>query len=64
MEDLAIFSTRENNFWVTDVTKNKGIQCRLGSRGMNCFGVLFCIPFHFLLGSPFHYPRRDSGVSL
>ena len=34
MKDLAIFSTKTNNFWVTNVNKNKGIQCRLGMRGV------------------------------
>lgn len=34
MEDLAIFSTKKNNFFVTNVQRNKGIQCRFGMRGI------------------------------
>lgn len=33
-EDLTIFSTRTNNDFVTNVRKNKGIQCRFGMRGI------------------------------
>lgn len=32
--DLSFFSSRENNFFVTDVTANKGIQCRFSMRGI------------------------------
>ena len=32
--DLPLFSTRQNNFFVTDVPANKGIQCRFGMRGI------------------------------
>ena len=32
--DLSIFSTKENNFFISDVSKNKGIQCRFGMRGI------------------------------
>ena len=32
--DLPLFSTRTNNFFVTDVPANKGIQCRFGMRGI------------------------------
>jgi hypothetical protein len=31
--DISIFSTETNNFFVSDVSKNKGIQCRFGMRG-------------------------------
>ena len=33
-KDLAIFSTETNNFFITKVEKNKGIQCRFGMRGV------------------------------
>lgn len=32
--DLSIFSTSEDNFFISDVSKNKGIQCRFGMRGI------------------------------
>lgn len=32
--DLPIFSTRKNNFFITNVYANKGIQCRFGMRGI------------------------------
>jgi hypothetical protein len=32
--DLTLFSTSKNNFFITDVTQNKGIQCRFGMRGV------------------------------
>lgn len=32
-KDISIFSTPTNNFFVSDVSKNKGIQCRFGMRG-------------------------------
>ena len=32
-KDLKIFSSMENNFFVFNVEKNKGIQCRFGMRG-------------------------------
>ena len=32
--DLPLFSTRTENFFVTDVPANKGIQCRFGMRGI------------------------------
>jgi hypothetical protein len=28
--DLPVFSTKTNNFFITDVDANKGIQCRFG----------------------------------
>lgn len=31
-QDLSLFSTKQNNFFIRDVTKNKGIQCRFGMR--------------------------------
>lgn len=31
--DLKLFSTRKNNFFVSNVAANKGIQCRFGMRG-------------------------------
>lgn len=34
VEDLTLFSTKTNNDFITDVTKNKGIQCRFGMRGI------------------------------
>ena len=33
-EDLPIFSTRRNNFFISNVYANKGIQCRFGMRGI------------------------------
>ena len=33
-QDLPIFSTRKNNFFVTNTAANKGIQCRFGMRGI------------------------------
>ena len=33
-QDLSIFSTRKNNFFVSNVAANKGIQCRFGMRGI------------------------------
>ena len=33
-KDLPIFSTVENNFFVTRVDANKGIQCRFGMKGV------------------------------
>ena len=33
-KDLAIFSTEKNNFFITRVERNKGIQCRFGMRGV------------------------------
>ena len=33
-EDLTIFSTSTNNDFVTNVARNKGIQCRFGMRGI------------------------------
>jgi hypothetical protein len=33
-DDLPFFSTRRNNFWVTNVYANKGIQCRFGMKGI------------------------------
>lgn len=32
--DLKLFSTKTNNFFITDVKANKGIQCRFGMRGI------------------------------
>ena len=32
--DLPIFSTRRNNFFISNVYANKGIQCRFGMRGI------------------------------
>lgn len=32
--DLPLFSTQENNFFITKVNRNKGIQCRFGMRGV------------------------------
>ena len=32
--DLDIFSTKTNNFFITKVERNKGIQCRFGMRGV------------------------------
>eukprot|EP00981_Chlorochromonas_danica_P000630 scaffold143_cov173-Ochromonas_danica.AAC.6 len=32
--DLPMFSTEENNFWITNVAANKGIQCRFSMRGI------------------------------
>jgi hypothetical protein len=32
--DLNIFSTTTNNFFISDVRQNKGIQCRFGMRGI------------------------------
>mmetsp|Transcript_25690 Transcript_25690/g.42865 ORF Transcript_25690/g.42865 Transcript_25690/m.42865 type:complete len:384 (+) Transcript_25690:109-1260(+) len=32
--DLKLFSTTKNNFFITDVKQNKGIQCRFGMRGV------------------------------
>ena len=32
--DLKLFSTNENNFFITNVKANKGIQCRFGMRGI------------------------------
>lgn len=32
--DLKMFSTQKNNFWITNVAANKGIQCRFGMRGV------------------------------
>lgn len=32
--DLKLFSTKTNNFFITDVRANKGIQCRFGMRGI------------------------------
>lgn len=32
--DLPLFATDEENFFVTDVNANKGIQCRFGMRGI------------------------------
>lgn len=32
--DLTSFSTKTNNFFITKVNKNKGIQCRFGMRGL------------------------------
>lgn len=32
--DLPMFSTEKNNFWITNVAANKGIQCRFGMRGV------------------------------
>ena len=34
-KDLSIFSTSTNNFFVSNVKQNKGIQCRFGMRGKN-----------------------------
>lgn len=33
-DDLTFFSTRTENFFVTNVARQKGIQCRLGGRGI------------------------------
>jgi Cupin-like domain len=33
-KDLPLFATEENNFFITDVDSNKGIQCRFGMRGV------------------------------
>lgn len=32
--DLKLFSTEKNNFFITKVDRNKGIQCRFGMRGV------------------------------
>jgi hypothetical protein len=32
--DLPMFSTKINNFFISDVASNKGIQCRFGMRGI------------------------------
>lgn len=32
--DLPMFNTGENNFFITDIHNNKGIQCRFGMRGV------------------------------
>ena len=32
-KDISIFSSTTDNFFVSDVSKNKGIQCRFGMRG-------------------------------
>ena len=32
--DLTLFSTRKNNFFITNVAANKGIQCRFSTRGI------------------------------
>lgn len=32
--DLGVFSTAKNNFFITNVPANKGIQCRFGMRGV------------------------------
>lgn len=32
--DLKLFSTTQNNFFITNVKANKGIQCRFGMRGV------------------------------
>lgn len=32
--DLKLFSTKTNNFFITDTKANKGIQCRFGMRGI------------------------------
>lgn len=32
--DLRLFSTRKNNFFITNVMANKGIQCRFSMRGI------------------------------
>ena len=32
--DLPVFTPKEENFFVTDVSLNKGIQCRFGMRGV------------------------------
>jgi len=33
-KDLDIFSTKQENFFITNVEANKGIQCRFGMRGI------------------------------
>lgn len=33
-KDLQPFSTQQNNFFITNVNANKGIQCRFGMRGV------------------------------
>jgi hypothetical protein len=33
-KDLELFSTKQNNFFITNVKDNKGIQCRFGMRGV------------------------------
>lgn len=33
-QDLSLFSTKKNNFFVSNVAANKGIQCRFGMRGI------------------------------
>lgn len=33
-KDLKAFSTEKNNFFITNVAANKGIQCRFGMRGV------------------------------
>jgi hypothetical protein len=33
-QDLQLFSTKTNNFFVSNVKANKGIQCRFGMRGV------------------------------
>lgn len=32
--DLPMFSTEKNNYWITNVAANKGIQCRFSMRGI------------------------------
>lgn len=32
--DLPLFSTKKDNFFISDVAANKGIQCRFGMRGI------------------------------
>lgn len=32
--DLSIFRAEENNFFISDVSANKGVQCRFGMRGI------------------------------
>jgi hypothetical protein len=42
-KDISIFSTPTDNFFVSDVSKNKGIQCRFGMRGkLGFIVILFC----------------------
>jgi hypothetical protein len=31
--DLPLFATKEDNFFISNVRANKGIQCRFGMRG-------------------------------
>ena len=33
-QDLKVFTTRKENFFITNVKANKGIQCRFGMRGI------------------------------